>query len=294
MVTPVMVASTGALFCERSGIQNLGLDGMMLIGAFSAMMGSLATGNPWLGLVCGVAAGALVGLIHAVISIEFGGNQTISGLGINIFVGGLTAFVTKGLFSSSISAQVESIQTTNWLMGVPVLGKYLAQLSPLTYIAFLIVPVAWYMIEKMPFGLRIKAAGDDPTTLETSGANPWRIRYICVIICGALAGFGGAYLSIGQMNRFVCDMVAGRGMLALVAVKMGRWKPVGILAASLFFGFFDGVQLQLQVSQIFPIPPELIQTLPYLLGFLALAVFSDTNVVPLSIGVPFVKNKYKV
>lgn len=295
LVTPVMVASVGAMFCERSGITNLGLDGMLSIGAFAAMMGSLWTGSAVAGVLFGVAGGAVIGLLHAVITIEFGGNQTISGLGINIFVGGLTAFIVRGLFNgSSISASVASLPSTGILAGIPLVGGYLAQLSPLTYVAFLMVPLAWYAMERTSIGLRIKAAGDDPATLETVGVSPWRIRYLCVILCGALAGFGGAYLSIGHMNRFVVDMVAGRGMLALVAVKMGRWQPVGILLASLFFGFFDGLQLQLQVSQALPIPPELIQTIPYLLGFAALAVFSNADIAPKAMGIPYVKNKYKI
>ena len=293
LVTPVMIASVGVMFCERCGVQNLGIEGMISFGAFAAFITSYFTGNAWLGVLGGMAVGALIGLLHSVISVEFGGKQALSGLGINLLASGFTAYMIRTLFNSTISEQAESIQQTPVLENIPVIGGLLSQFSPLTYLGFILVPIAFILIEKTTFGLRVKAAGDRPVTLETAGVNLWNLRHLCVMLCGALGGLAGAYLSIGQMNRFVNGMVASYGMLALVAVKMGNWKPFAILFSSLLFGFCDALQLQLQISQTLPIPTEIIQMLPYAVGFAILAIFSNQSAAPTSIGVPYIKNKYR-
>lgn len=293
LVTPVMIASVGVMFCERSGVQNLGIEGMISFGAFAAFLTSYFTGNAWLGVLGGVLVGMLIGLLHSLISVEFGGNQAISGLGINLLASGFTAFMIRSLFNSTISEQAASIQQTPFLKSVPVIGDLLSQFSPLTYLGFILVPLAYFLIEKTTFGLRVKAAGDRPVTLETAGVNLWNLRHLCVVLCGALGGLAGAYLSIGQMNRFVTDMVASYGMLALVAVKMGNWKPFAILLSSLLFGLCDALQLQLQISQSFPVPTEIVQMLPYVVGFAILAIFSNQSAAPTSMGVPYIKNKYR-
>jgi len=294
LVTPVMIASVGVMLCERSGVQNLGIEGMMGFGAFAGFIASYFTGNAWLGVLGGVLAGALAGLLHSVISVEFGGTQAISGLGINMLASGFTAYMIRALFNSTISQQAESIQQTTILENIPGIGSVLAQFSPITYLGFLLVPLSYFLIEKTTLGLRIKAAGDRPVTLETAGVNLWSVRHLCVTLCGALGGLAGAYLSIGQMNRFVTGMVASYGMLSIVAVKMGNWKPFAILFSSLLFGFCDALQLQLQISQSLPVPTEIVQMLPYVVGFIVLAIFSHQSAAPSVMGVPYVKNKYKL
>lgn len=294
LVTPVMIASVGVLFCERCGVQNLGIEGTISFGAFAAFITSYLTGNAWLGVLGGIVVGAFVGLLHSLICVEFGGKQAISGLGINMLANGFTAYMIRTLFQSTISGQAESIQQSPIFKDLPVIGGVLSQFSPLTYLGFLLVPIAYVVLEKTTLGLRIKAAGDKPVTLETAGVNLWNLRHLCVMLCGALGGLAGAYLSIGQMNRFVTGMVASYGMLSLVAVKMGNWKPFSIMLSSLLFGVCDALQLQLQIRQNFPIPTEIVQMLPYVVGFVVLAVFSKQSAAPASGGVPYVKNKYKV
>lgn len=294
LVTPIILASIGAMFCEKSGIMNLGIDGMMLAGAFVAMLGSYYFENAWFGVLLGILAGVAVGFIHAVITVEFGGNQTISGLGINLFVTGITGFLIRAIFNTTISPTVASVQRTDILAGIPVIGTKLAQISPITYITFLLIPVVWYVMGKTIFGLRVDAVGDDPKTIETAGVIPWNYRYLCILICGALAGLGGSYLSIGQMNRFSIDMTAGRGMIALVAVKMGKWKALGILGATLFFGVFDALQVQMQINNVLSLPTDIIQTIPYVCAFIMLVMVPNQNIAPKAMGTPYVKNKYKI
>lgn len=290
---PIIICGIGNMYCEKAGVMNLGAEGMMISGAFGAVLGSYLTGNPWIGVLCGIGAGWLVGGIHALICVEFGGIQNISGLGLNMLAAGLTSFFCRSFFGTGLSPTVSSIQTTPILKNIPVVGGFLQQFSPIAYLAVAIVIVSWYVMSRTTVGLRITAIGDDPQTVLTAGVNVWKIRTRCVMVCGALAGLAGAYLSIGQLNIFMEDMTMGKGMLAVIAVKMGRWEPRRIVAIALMFGFFDALQLQLQMNNTFQVPPEIIQMIPYVVGIAALAMDSVTNVNPKAMTQPFLKNKYK-
>lgn len=291
--TPVIIAGLGNMFSERVGVMNLGAEGMMITGALTAVLGTYFTGNPWIGMLCGMLGGALMASIHSLISVEFGGIQNISGLGINMLAAGLTAFFARAIFSNSMSPMVESIQTTPILKGVPVIGNILAQFSPITYLSIFLVIICQLIVSRTVFGLRMTAVGDDPKTVETAGINVWKLRHLCVILCGLMAGLSGAYLSIGQLNRFIEGMTLGRGMLAVIAVKMGRWNPWRIAVVALIFGFFDAIQLQLQINNTVNLPPELIQTLPYVVGIIAIALDSKSSAPPRALREPYVKSVYK-
>lgn len=293
MATPITIGALGSLFAEQSGTMNLGAEGMMTMGAFFAVLGTYLTGNAWIGVLCGMLAGALIALVHGFISIEIGGLQNLSGLGLNMFCLGLTAFLLRVIFNTGISPSVASLWRTPFLQNVPVFGKFLAAMSPLVYISLILIGVVWFIIHKTPFGLRMEAAGDDPKTLETAGINVWRIRYICIILCGALVGLGGAYLSLGQMDKYVDGMIVGKGMLAFVAVKMGKYKPFSVFLMSLVFGFFDALQMQLQLSPAITIAPELIQMIPYIGAIFIMALQKSEDIFPRAFGEPYVKNKYK-
>ena len=292
---PVVVTGLGNMFCEKVGIMNLGAEGMMIAGAFGAMLGSYYTGSAWVGVLFGVLAGALIAGIHSLISVEFGGVQNISGLGLNTLAAGLTAFFCTSLFGTSLSDTVPSLQTTPILGKIPGIGGFLQQFSPLTYLAVALIAASWYIMSRTTLGLRMTAVGDDPKTVETAGINVWRLRHMCVLICGMFAGLAGAYLSIGQLNIFMEDMTNGKGMLAVIAVKMGRWQPKRIVLVALMFGFFDALQTQLQINNSLGIPPELIQTIPFVVGIIALAIDSmgGANPVPRAMRQPYLKNKYK-
>lgn len=291
--TPIIIGAMGGLLSELSGVMNLCAEGLMTMGAFCAMLGTYYTGNPWIGVLCGILAGGVTGLLHALISVEYGGIQNLSGLGINMFTAGLTVFFLRAIFDASISTSVASLWTTPILKGIPLVGPTLASFSPLTYFSILIIVAVSFLMNKTTLGLRIRATGDDPTVLETAGVDVWKIRYLCVILCGMLVGLAGAYLSLGQLDVFMDGMVMGKGMLAFIAVKMGRYRPWGIVGMAIMFGFFDALQMQLQLNSAVTISPELIQMIPYVAAIIIMAVQPQNIDAPRAIAEPYLKNKYK-
>lgn len=294
LTVPIVLMALGNMFSERAGIMNLGAEGMMISSAFGAVLGTYLFGNPWLGVATAIACSMVIAGIHSLISVEFGGIQNISGLGLNMLAAGLTAFLCRALFDTGISPTVASLPTTDILKNVPVIGNVLAQFSPLAYITVAIIFVCWFVMSRTVFGMHVVAVGDDPRTAETAGIHVWRLRHFCVtVLCGALAGLAGAYLSIGQLSFFMEDMTNGKGMLAVIAVKMGRWKPKYIVAMALLFGFFDALQAQLQINNALNIAPELIQTLPYVAGIVTMFFCSSSKDNPRALRQPYVKNKYK-
>lgn len=288
---PVIITGLGNMFSVRAGVMNLAAEGMMISGAFCAVLGSFYTGNPWLGVLCGILGGLVIGMIHSMICVEFGGNQNVSGLGLNMLAAGLTAFFCRTLFGSAFSPAVESIQTTNILSGIPVVGTILSQFSPIFYLMILIFIACCFLVDKTVLGLRMNAVGFNPQMVETAGVNVWKLKHMSVIICGALAGLSGAYLSIGQLNTYMDNMTMGKGMLAVIAVQMGRQHPRRIVWIALIFGFFDALQLQLQINNV-GIAPELIQTIPYVVGIIALAMDTSKRTAP-RLMAPYLKNRYK-
>lgn len=294
MSTPLILAGMGGLIGERSGVLNIGLEGMMLTGSFAGVLGSYLTQNAWMGLLFGVFAGMFMAMIHAFISITCGGNQTISGIGINMLAIGLTSFGLRAVFGRAGSSDtVPSLPEITFLKDIPVMGKYLGSLSPYVYLALVFVAVVWFVFYKTPVGLRLRITGEDPRVAETAGVDVWKLRYISMLVCGALAGMGGAYLSVAQMNLFQESMVSGRGFLAMAAIIMGKWTPLGTLASSLFFGFFDALQLQLQLLPDVTIPSEFMRMLPYVMCLIALCGFIGKAESPNSITVPYLRKKKK-
>lgn len=295
LTVPIVLMALGNMFSERAGIMNLGAEGMMISSAFGAVAGAYFFGNPWLGVLTAILCSMLVAGIHSLISVEFGGIQNISGLGLNMLAVGMTSFFCRAIFNTGISPTVPSLQTSDFLKNVPLIGKVLVQFSPLAYLTLVIIAVCWFVMSKTVFGAHIVAVGDDPRTAETAGINVWRLRHFCVtVLCGALAGLAGAYLSIGQLSFFMEDMTNGKGMLAVIAVKMGRWSPKYIVAVALLFGFFDALQAQLQINNVLNIAPELIQTLPYVAGIVTMFFSSSSKETPRALRQPYVKNKYKI
>lgn len=216
LAIPITLAAIGGTFSERSGIINLGLEGMMLIGALGGVLGVYYTGEPWLGVLFSLVVGGLIGGVHAVLSIKFKANQVVCGVGINLLAAGLTAVLVKAVWNrDGMSGQVESLKniTIPLLNKIPVAGVLFRDQSPYLYITLLVVAAGWYIMFKTKTGLRIRAIGDHPRAAETAGININKYRYICVILSGMLAGIAGAYLSIAQNNLFINSMVAGRGFI---------------------------------------------------------------------------------
>ena len=278
MGTPIALTALGGLSSERSGVVNIGLEGIMLASAFGAVLGSYLTGNPWIGVLTAMFVGVLISAIHSVISITWGGNQSVSSMALVLLATGFSGVGLKAVFGQQGSSpQVPSLEHTPMLSSIPVVGGFLSDLSPFVYIAFLALIVIHCMFKYTPLGLRIITVGENPKAAETAGLSVHKIRYFSVILSGVLGGLGGAFLSLGQMNLFQEGMVAGRGYLALGAVTMGRWTPIGAFASSMFFGLFSAVQLYVQTIPGNPVPSEFIQMIPYLASLLVLAVSLKKN-----------------
>lgn len=293
LTTPIALAGIGNMFSERVGVLNLGAEGMMLCGAFCGVLGSYLTKNPWLGVLFGILGGVLASSLHALICVEFGGTQAVSGLGLNILAAGLTTLLSTAVFGTNISPSVPSIQTTPFLAGIPIFGGALSQLSPLIYLSVPIIIGANFLIYHTPFGLRLMAVGDDPKTVETAGVDVWKLKYAGVLLCGAFCGLAGAFMSLGQLDRFFEDMISGKGMMAVIVVKMGRWNPLGIVATALMLGFFDALQLQIQISGFLSIPPEITQIIPFVVAIAAISLQPKGGSGPKTVETPYLRNRYK-
>ena len=273
--TPLLLAALGGLYCERAGVINIALEGLMLAGAFTAAAVTYYAGNPWAGLLAGVGAGAAVAMIHAIACIRFRADQVVSGTAINILMFGAPALLSGALFAST--GATPQIPQSQLLPRAPVV------------IAFVLVPLTWYVLYRTPFGLRVRAVGENPEAADAAGVGVARLRYMAVILSGALAGIGGAYLSVGQSSLFTRNMTAGRGFIALAALIFGKWRPVQTMLACLLFGFAEAVSIQMQ--GVVKIPVQFIQIVPYVLTMVVLAGFIGLSRAPRALGLAYEKEK---
>lgn len=292
MATPLVFAALGGVFSERSGVINIALEGIMLIGAFVAMAISYYTGNPWFGVLGAMMAGILIAAIHAVVCIEFRANQVVSGTAINILAAGLTVFLLRTMFDhAGQSPSVNQIENfpIPILKDIPFLGKIFFEHIPFVYISLILVAVSYWVLWKTPFGLRIRSVGEHPAAADSVGINVNKTRYIAVLISGLLAGLGGASLSIGLLDVFVENMTAGRGFIALAAMIFGKWTPQGALLAALLFGFADSLQMLAQTLGLTFVPRQFLLMLPYILTILALTGIIGSATPPAADGQPYEK-----
>lgn len=273
MTTPLLFTALGGLLSERSGVINIGLEGMMLTGAFFAVAGTWWTGSPWWGLLIAIFAGGCAALIHAIWSITFRGNQIVVGTAINLIAAGVSAFLIQTIWGKAGgSDRVEQL---------PDLRGGINVLVPL---AFLLVPIVHVFLFRTKQGLHVQASGEHPQAAESVGINVGSYRYVAVVVSGMLAGLGGAFLSIGDLNYFTLDMTAGRGFIALAAVIFGGWSPVGVLGATLLFGASQAVQIQAQATPGFPISSDLLVALPYIVTLIAITGLVRTRTAPAGLG----------
>ena len=274
LATPLLLAGLGGLLSERSGVINIALEGLMLVGAFTAATVTHYAGSPWIGLFAAVAAGVFIASIHAVACIQFGANQVVTGTAINILMLGVPTLLSGALFDTMGSTP--QIPRRNLIPNAPIV------------IAFVLVPVTWYLLYRTPFGLRLRAVGENPEAADTAGISVARIRYSAVFLSGALAAIGGAYLSIGQSSLFTRNMTAGRGFIALAALIFGKWRPVQTMFACLLFGFAEAASIQMQ-GVIPYIRVEYIQIIPYVITMIVLAGFIGHSHAPRALGQPYEK-----
>lgn len=276
VATPILLVSLGAVVCSKAGVVNLGLEGIMLISALFGVLCGAMGGSLFWGAVGGIGSALVVSGIFAYFHLVLKADSTLCGTAINTVAAGLTVFILqlvtgeKGNSSSLQSFSFPEVEIP-LIKDIPVLGDIISGHNALTYIAILMVVLIYILLYKTPLGLRMRAVGENPNAASSVGQNVIRIRFIAIMICGILAGLGGMYLSMGYMNMFVRDMVAGRGFIALAACSMGQATPVGALISSLVFAFFDGLSNILQVLQI---PSQFVQMLPYLATIAGLTIFS--------------------
>jgi simple sugar transport system permease protein len=275
MATPLIIAGIGGMFSERSGVINIALEGMMLLGAFFGVVITYYVGSPWLGILGAMAVGGLLGVVHGIVSIRYKANQVVSGTAINILAGGLTIYILRVLFNVA--------GTTPAVTKLPTWGPF----SPIVFLALLLVVLSHIILFYTPLGLRIRSVGEHPKAADTVGINVYGIRYLCVIISGCLAGLAGAYLSLGELDVFVKNMTAGRGFIALAAMIFGKWTPIGTFGASILFGFADALQMRLQGIGI---PSQFIQMIPYIFTMVALVGVIGRAVPPGALGEPYEKD----
>lgn len=300
LATPLVLASIGGLYSERAGVINIALEGLMLAGAFTAASVTYYSHSPWIGLGAAIVAGALVASLLAVACIRFKADQVVTGTGINIMFIGLPAVLGGAMFLSSGSTP--QIPKENlfpdlykWFPNFVPAWRILTDVSVITVLAVVVVVVTAYVLFRTPFGLRLRAVGENPEAADAAGVSVNRIRYIGVILSGALAGIGGAYLSIGQSSLFTRNMAAGRGFIALAALIFGKWRPVQTMLACLLFGFAEALTIQMQGVKLLPngeeIPVQFIQMIPYVLTIVVLAGFIGQSRAPKAIGIPYEKER---
>jgi ABC-type uncharacterized transport system permease subunit len=290
LATPLIFTAIGGVFSERSGVVNIGLEGMMLTGAFAGVVGAFYTGNAWLGVLIAMAAGALMALIHAFLSVTIRGDQIVSGAAINILGLGLTTYSLRIIWGLQDKPRVAGFAV--WkipvLGDIPFVGEVLFQHIPLVYLAFLLAPVAHFVLFRTSWGLSLRSVGEHPRAADTLGISVLRTRYICVLISGALAGLGGAFLSIGQLQTFLENMSAGRGFIALAALIFGKWMPGRTMAACLLFGSAQAAIVRIPALN-YSVSPQLLSMFPYLLTLLAFVGLVGKTTPPAAVGTPYVK-----
>ncbi|HEY8297895.1 MAG TPA: ABC transporter permease [Candidatus Baltobacteraceae bacterium] len=270
--TPIVYAALGGVLSERAGVINIGLEGMMAIGAFAAVVASNVSGSAIVGLLAGIAAGALFGFILGLAATKFKVDQIVAGTGINLIASGAAAYGLVLIFNQpGASPQVNALGNGYWVLVVFALVCTLG--------------ISW-LLYRTPWGLRVRACGENPGAVKSAGLDPLRLRLIAVVCSGALAGLGGAFLSIGEVNLYSDGMTAGRGFIALAAVIFGRWTPWGATGAAIFFGFFEALQFVLQ-GRVAWLPSDAMQALPYLAALFALGGLIGKVRAPASDGVPY-------
>lgn len=300
IATPLALAAIGGTICERSGVVNIALEGIMLTGAFFGTAVVLATGSPWLGVLAAVIAGVAMAAVHAFASVNLRSDQTVSGTAINLLALGLTGFLMELWYGHpGTTDQIETLgpvfrftaeggsffaEVWRWINAI-----FLSH-TPIVYMAIIIAILAQWAVYNTRWGLRLRALGEHPRAVDTVGVNVARGRWVAVLISGALAGLAGANLTIEQVGSFTENMTNGRGFIALAANIFGRWTPVGSYLASLLFGFADALQIKLQILRgVISVPPQFFLMLPYVLTVIVVAGVIGRAVAPAASGVPYRK-----
>ena len=286
LATPYLYAAIGETFGQRSGVLNLGVEGQMLMGAFAAFYVALITGNLWLAMLAAVIVGALMGLAMAFVTVNLGAQQGISGIGFFLFGLGLSDLLFQKLVGTVETVKGFSKIEIPILSNIPIIGEIFFSQNILVYIAYALVPLAWFVLQKTTIGLKIRAVGENPEAADSLGVSVAAVRYTTVITGGILSGIAGASISIGLLNVFQQNMTSGLGFIAVALVYFGGWRPLGVLGGALLFSMVNSLQLWMQVLGI-PIPSDLAVMLPYILTIVVLALSMSRVRAPSALTKPF-------
>jgi len=280
IATPLLLATMGELYAERSGVLNLGIEGTMLLGAMTGFTAAYFSGSLWLGVVAALFTGALVGLLMALLTVVLGVSQHVSGIGTTLLATGLAFFFYRMIFGQpALPPNVEPFQ--------PVLFGQTA----LTYLALLSVPVTWFLMHRTHWGLNLRTVGENPRAADTAGVSVWSMRIQALVISGALMGMGGAYLTLSQFNAFTFGVISGRGWICIALVVFGQWMPWRCTAGVLLFAMIEALQLRLQAHNVLNIPYEIFLMLPFVMTILAMALVSRNAHAPAALLIPFRKEE---
>lgn len=288
LATPYLYASIGETFGQRSGVLNLGVEGQMLMGAFSAFYVTLRTGNVWLGLLAAILVGALMGLAMAFVSIKLRVVQGISGIGFYLFGLGMSDLLFQKLLGEVKTVSGFPVIEIPILVNVPVVGEIFFRQNVLVYMAFLLVPLAWFVLNKTTLGLKIRAVGENPQAADTLGVSVAKIRYLTVTMGGVFSAIAGASLSIANLNVFQQNMTSGLGFIAVALVYFGGWRPFGVLFGALLFSMINSLQLWMQVLNV-PIPSDFAVMMPYVLTIIVLVLTVGRVRGPSALSKPFIR-----
>jgi simple sugar transport system permease protein len=292
IATPLLLIALGETFSQKAGVFNIGLEGIVLIGAFSGFVFSYYLNNAWLGILCSVLVCMLVAYLSGLLMIGVGADQIVTGLALNIFAIGVTSSFYRYIFGILITTRPEapslSVMPIPLLQGIPFLGPILFRQLPLVYLALALVPVCWFVLFRTHLGLKIRAVGENPHAAKTLGIDVKRIRYLCILLVGVSAGLAGSFLSIGHFNTFFDNMSGGRGFIAIAIVIFGKWNPLGSLIGALLFGSAYAFQLRLQAMGV-NLPYQFLLMMPYILTIIALAMVKAKATAPTALGKPFVE-----
>ena len=285
---PLIFAAVGGVIAERSGVFNIALEGSLLAGAFGAALGAFMFQSPVGGVAVALLAAGSAGVILAVLAVRLGINQLVAGIAINILMVGLTSFLARLWLVGDGARSLPGFGPIEipGLSAIPVIGSVLFSQDVLTYLMYFVVAGSWWFLYRTPVGLNVRAIGDYPQAADTAGVNVDRVRIVCVVVSCMLAGLGGAYLVLSQVFVFTEHMSAGKGFIALAALILGRWNPVGAFLACIFFGFSDALQLRLQFGSP-EVPYQLFSMVPFVASFLALVFLAGKTRPPAAIGVKF-------
>lgn len=289
---PLILAALGEAVAEKSGLLNLGIEGMMLAGAFFGFLAAYATGSVIAGLAAGIAAGAVLGALFGVLTVGLQVDQVLVGLAITIFAGGLTAFLYRDIFgsqnpSASVQPMVVSIPV---LRDIPIIGPALFDRQLIFYFAYALVPVFAFLLARTRFGLEVRATGETPFAADAAGVNVARVRYTAIVVGGAMAGFAGAFLSVADLKLFQVGMTVGMGFIALAITMVGGWNPWRILAAAVLFGMLRSLGNGLQILGI-DVRTEFVTMLPYVGIMVALVLLAGRTALPSALGVPYARGR---